>query len=136
LGLSRYGLKEHAMRLMAALFDASLSVDLNRLPELFCGFARRPGEGPTLYPVACSPQSWAAAAPFLLIKAVLGMNVLGAEARVVFQHAALPPFLDQVMIRNLRVASSTADIALHRHPEDVGFIVSGRRGPVEIVTIK
>jgi len=42
----------------------SSMVDLHRLPELFCGIDRRAGEGPTLYPVACSPQAWAAAAPF------------------------------------------------------------------------
>jgi len=29
-----------------------------RMPELICGFTRRPGEGPTLYPSACAPQSW------------------------------------------------------------------------------
>src|SRR5262249_31125702 len=62
LGLSRYGLEEEVLQIMNGLFDASLFLDLHRLPELFCGFVRRPGEGPTLYPVACAPQSWAAAA--------------------------------------------------------------------------
>src|SRR5262249_18706907 len=37
-GFARYDLKEHAMRVMTGLFDASLFLDLNRLPELFCGF--------------------------------------------------------------------------------------------------
>src|SRR5262249_43161444 len=63
-GLARYGLKIAAGRILAGLFDASLFVDLRRLPELFCGFDRRPGEGPTLYPVACAPQAWSAGAPF------------------------------------------------------------------------
>ena len=46
--------------LLSGLFAAAQFFDLHRLPELFCGFPRRPGEGPTLYPVACSPQAWAA----------------------------------------------------------------------------
>ncbi|MFQ5749734.1 MAG: glycogen debranching N-terminal domain-containing protein, partial [Planctomycetota bacterium] len=61
-GLSRYAFKQDGLRILTGLFDASLFLELHRLPELFCGFPRRPGEGPTLYPVACSPQSWAAAA--------------------------------------------------------------------------
>src|SRR5690606_14867347 len=59
-GMSRYGFKDEAMKLLTGIFDVSLFVNLNRLPELFCGFSRRPGAGPTLYPVACSPQAWAA----------------------------------------------------------------------------
>jgi len=49
-----YGLKEDVVQIMNAMFEASLFFDLHRLPELFCGFVRRPGEGPTLYPVACA----------------------------------------------------------------------------------
>src|SRR6185503_4788148 len=74
-GFARYGFIDGAARILAGLFDASLFVDASRLPELFCGFDRRPGEGPTLYPVACSPQSWAAAAPFLLLQACLGLSI-------------------------------------------------------------
>ena len=44
-------------QLLTGLFEASSFVDLSRLPELFCGFRRRPGEGPTRYPVACAPQT-------------------------------------------------------------------------------
>ena len=47
-GFARYGLKEEALAILTALFDASLFMDLHRLPELFCGFLRRPSEGPTL----------------------------------------------------------------------------------------
>ena len=47
---------------------------------------RRTGEGPTLYPVACSPQAWAAAAPFLLIQSCLGLRIEGARNRVVFER--------------------------------------------------
>jgi glycogen debranching enzyme len=135
-GLARYGMKDQAARVLGALFDASLFVDLHRLPELFCGFARRPGEGPTLYPVACSPQAWAAAAPFMLLKSVLGFVVEASDARVRFDHPALPQFLGEVKINKLKVGSSFVDLVLHLYPEDVGINVAGRRGKVEVVAVK
>jgi glycogen debranching enzyme len=48
--------KDIALRILSGLLDLSLFVDLRRLPELICGFPRRPGRGPTLYPVARAPQ--------------------------------------------------------------------------------
>lgn len=135
-GLARYGLKQHALRVMVSLFDASLFTDLHRLPELFCGFSRRPGEGPTDYPVACSPQSWSAAAPFLLLRAVLGLHVEGDAGRVRLEYPVLPAFLEHLTIRGLRVGSSSVDLALRRYPEDVGIHVTGRRGRAEVVAIK
>ncbi len=74
LGLARYGLLDQAERVFDALFSAASYFDLRRLPELFCGFRRRQGAAPTLYPVACAPQAWAAATPFLLLQAVLGLE--------------------------------------------------------------
>ncbi|MCY1069908.1 amylo-alpha-1,6-glucosidase [Nannocystis sp. RBIL2] len=136
LGLSRYNLKDHVLRVMEALFEATRFAELSRLPELFCGFPRRDGAGPTMYPVACSPQAWAATTPLLLLQAALGMSVDGTEGRVRFLRSALPPALERVSLRNLRVGTGNIDLALHRHPEDVGIHILGRRGPVEIVAIK
>jgi glycogen debranching enzyme len=136
LGLSRYGFKDHAARILQGMFDASSFVDLHRLPELFCGFPRRSGEGPTLYPVACSPQAWAAAAPFLMLRAVLGLSIEAAEARINFHYPVLPPFLEDVTLRGLRVGAATVDLHLHRHPDDVGINVLRRSGRVEVVTVK
>jgi len=136
LGLARYNLKDHVLRVMEALFEATQCAELSRLPELFCGFPRRAGAGPTQYPVACSPQAWAATTPLLLLQAALGMSVEGTEGRVRFLRSALPPALERISIRNLRVGAGNVDLALHRHPEDVGIHITGRRGPVEIVGIK
>jgi glycogen debranching enzyme len=136
LGLARYNLKDHALRVMQAMFEATHFADVRRLPELFCGFRRRQGAGPTMYPVACSPQAWAAATPLLLLQAALGMVVEGTEGRVRFLRAALPPSLERISIRNLRVGAGSVDLDLHRHPEDVGIQITGRRGQVEIVSVK
>jgi glycogen debranching enzyme len=135
-GLARYGLNDAAMKVLAGTFDASLFMDLHRLPELFCGFPRRPGEGPTLYPVACSPQAWAAAAVFQLLQACLGLRVDAPAARVSFHFPELPEFLREVHIRGLRVGDASVDVRLEQHGRDVGVNVLGRSGHVEVLVLK
>src|SRR5438552_3329532 len=71
-GLRRYGRTEAFLSMAGALFDAALEWEGARMPELFCGFSRSRGLGPTRYPVACSPQAWAAGVPFHLLGAMLG----------------------------------------------------------------
>src|SRR5207249_3629073 len=124
-----------ATKVLSGLFDASLFVDLHRLPELFCGFMRRPGKSPTLYPVACSPQSWAGAAVFMLLQACLGLSVCAREKQIRFNHPLLPESLQQVEISNLRLSDSCVDIVLERYGQSVGVNTKRRDGFVEIVTI-
>jgi len=135
-GLARYRDKRGVLKILTGMFDASLFFDLNRMPELFCGFHRRPGEGPTWYPVACSPQSWAAATVFLLLHACLGVRIDAAADRVYFDYPLLPPFLREVRIRGLRVGTGSVDLLLTRHGDDVGVNVLGRTGHVEVVLVK
>src|SRR5213075_1281230 len=76
LGMSRYDIPKPVMlKLFSALFNASIFTELHRLPELYCGFRRQPGEGPTLYPVACSPQAWASGSLFMMLQASLGLTL-------------------------------------------------------------
>jgi len=136
-GFARYGLKASAATVIAGLLDASLFFDLHRLPELFCGFPRRAGESPTLYPVACSPQSWASGAVFLLLEACLGLSVLAPEHRLIFSKPFLPAFLPQVTIRDLKVDEARVDLLLTRHTEgDVGVNVLHRDGALDVIVLK
>lgn len=136
-GFARYDLKESAATVLAGLLDASLFFDLHRLPELFCGFPRRPGEAPTRYPVACAPQSWASAAVFLLLEACLGLSVSASERTLTFSKPTLPRFLQQVTIRGLKVADGCTDLLLTRHDEgDVGVNVLRRDGTLDVVVLK
>jgi glycogen debranching enzyme len=135
-GMARYGLKESALAVLTGLFDASVFMDLHRLPELFCGFGRRPGEGPTLYPVACAPQAWSAAAVFLLLQGCLGLTASATDASLCFHYPVLPAFLRDVQIRNLRVGNAVVDLLLLRHGQDVGINVLRREGPLEIRMVK
>jgi len=135
-GLARYGRKEASVRILSGLFDASLFIDLHRLPELFCGFARRHGSGPTLYPVACSPQSWAAGAVFLLLQSCLGLTVDGGEQRIVFERPMLPESLPEITLRRLSAGKGIVDIRIRRYPHDVGITVLERKGKVDVVVVK
>ena len=132
-GMARYGYKEGAVRILTGLFDASLFLDLHRLPELFCGFLRRPGESPTLYPTACAPQAWASAAGFLLLQSCLGLQIDAPRGRLSFVNPVLPPFLERVEIRDLTIGNARIDLILDRHPKDVGLTVTRRTGDVEVV---
>jgi glycogen debranching enzyme len=130
-GLTRYGFTDHANRILSGLFEASLFVEY-RLPELFCGFYRRDGEGPVPYPVACSPQSWAAASVFLLLQAILGMKIDAAASRLSFVRPVLPEFLDEIQIKNLKVGDGSVDLRIHRRARYATVEIERREGSVEV----
>ena len=132
-GLARYGFKEAATRILSALFDASQFMELDRLPELYCGFERRDREGPTLYPVACNPQAWSSAAIFFVLQAVLGTRIEAAAHRLYFNDPHLPKSIQRLEINNLTVNSSAVDISLIRHNDKVSVNVPRRDGLMEII---
>jgi glycogen debranching enzyme len=125
-----------ALRVMSGMLDLSENVNQHRLPELICGFGRRKGKGPTLYPVACSPQAWAAGSVFMVLQACLGLEVRAQESRVYLHHSALPESLEEVHIRNLRVGSASVDLSFERYAETVGVNIERRVGTVEIVALR
>jgi glycogen debranching enzyme len=135
-GMASYGFKQGALKILGGLFDASQFLELHRLPELLCGFSRRPGEGPTLYPVACSPQTWSSVAVFLLLQSCLGLRIEAPRARLSFSQPVLPPFLEHIEIKNLRIGEAAVDLSLERHAKDVGINILRREGRVEIVVTK
>jgi glycogen debranching enzyme len=134
-GMSRYGHTEAAMHLLASTFEASLKFEAHRLPELFCGFPRRQGAGPVLYPVACSPQAWASAAVFGMLQACLGLELLADGAQVVLRSPRLPPFMDWMRIERLGAPGPTVDLLLQRHERSVGVEVLRKDAGVRVVVV-
>ncbi len=132
LGTSRHGLVDHTRAITRAMYDVSTHVDLHRMPELFCGLVRRSDEGPTAYPVACSPQAWSAAAVLMLVEACLGMHIDAPRRRLVFHNPTLPDGVDHLMIRGLRVRDASIDLAVERHRDDVAVLVVRRDGPLAV----
>jgi glycogen debranching enzyme len=132
-GAARYHAKALTTRVFAGLFDASTYFALHRLPELYCGFARRYGEAPTRYPVACSPQSWAAGAAFLLVESALGMSIDAHRRQIVFAHPALPESVDELRIRNLSLGEAFVDVAVSRVGGSVAVTVERRGGKIDVI---
>jgi glycogen debranching enzyme len=114
------------------MFDAAAYMDLRRLPELFCGFQRRPGRGPTHYPVACAPQAWAAATPFALIEAALGFEFAPASCEIRLRNPRLPRFLGQLVLRNLRLGAASVDLMVRRQGDEVSVELLRTSGKVEV----
>ncbi len=135
-GLARYGYTGQALKIMEGLFQTSIAMDLHRLPELFCGFRRRPGLGPILYPLSCAPQAWAAGAVFLLLQSSLGLSIDGGAKEVRLTYPALPPFLDEVRLAGLKIGEASVDLLIRRYGDDVAVNVLRREGSVNVVVVK
>lgn len=132
LGLAKYGLKHGASVIFEALFDAATYMEMMRFPELFCGFPRRRGMAPTLYPVACSPQAWASAAPFALLQACLGLRLDHAKREICFHNPHLPRFLEEIQINDLRLADASVNLRLRRRGANTEVAIISRRGDIAI----
>ena len=132
LGLARYEQKHAIDSLFGGLFSAATYMDQRRLPELFCGFQRQRGHGPTLYPVACSPQAWASATPFTLLEASLGLEFDPFKGEIRLRNPRLPEFLDEVMLRDLRLSSSSVDLRVRRHGETVSLDTPRISGDIRV----
>ncbi|TDH58897.1 amylo-alpha-1,6-glucosidase [Dankookia rubra] len=136
LGLAHYGHRAAAAKLLEGLTAAAGKLDLRRLPELFCGFPRRGGQGPTAYPVACAPQAWAAAAPIGLLGACLGLSFDPAARLVRLDRPVLPAGLDRVLLRGLSLGGARIDVQLARaEGQSVAMSVPGRRGEIGAVLL-
>jgi glycogen debranching enzyme len=133
-GLAHYGFRDMAGEVLSGLLSVSTFVDLNRLPELFCGLDRRAREGPTLYPVACAPQAWAAGAVFLLLQSCLGLSLSAEKKQIRLDGPHLPEAIPELWIRDLRVADAHIDLFLERRNNLVRLQILDKRGEVDVIT--
>ena len=134
LGFGRHGHVAEALRICSSLLAASRCFDLQRMPELFCGFERREGDCCVPYPVACSPQAWAAGAVLMLLQACLGLEIDAAAGRVLLNRPHLPPEIDHVRIGGLEVgASAHTELLVERGRGGVARLVHTSGAPVVLV---
>jgi glycogen debranching enzyme len=117
-GFKRYGCHSDTNEVISQIAEAAQYFRYYRLPELFCGFAKDTvyGSGPSEYPVSCSPQAWAAAAPILMMQTILGLQVDAPAGRVSIDPR-LPEWLSNVRVANLRVGESRVNLTVHRHDD-------------------
>jgi glycogen debranching enzyme len=132
LGMARYGFHEHVERVFEVILAAASYMELRRLPELYCGFRRRPGAGSTLYPVACSPQAWASGSLFLMIQALLSIEFHPESREIRFRNPRLPASISQLTLRQLNMNSALVDIELRRSGSHVSMRVLRNVGEVQV----
>jgi glycogen debranching enzyme len=133
-GLKRYGFDAATGRIATALFDVAAGMRDFRLPELFCGFDRDGSRAIVAYPVACIPQAWAAAAPFMLLQAMLGISAHAPENRLTVDRPRLPDLLSSVELRDIRVGRSKVSLAVRRAESgSTGFSLIEPHGDVRVI---
>jgi glycogen debranching enzyme len=133
-GMKRAGRHEAADRIASRMFEAARHSPDFRLPELFCGFDRGVSATPVPYPVACSPQAWAAATPLFLLQTMLGMRAEAADQRLELDRPHLPGWLGKVTLHDLRVGDRTVDLLFHRwRGTTTSAEVLRRSAPLELV---
>jgi len=135
LGMARYGFHEHVDKVFEAMLAAASYMELRRFPELYCGFRRRPGAGPTLYPVACSPQAWASGSLFLMIQALLSIEFSPESREIRFRNPRLPVSINQITLRQLRMNGALVDVELQRAGSHVSMRVLRNVGEVQVSMI-
>ena len=126
-GFARYGFREEAAEITSALIEAGRRFPNSQLPELWCGFQRdlRFSSRPADYLVSCIPQAWSAGMVFLCLRTLLGMDADLATQRLVIDPA-LPPWLERVDVRDLRVFDTRLTFRVRRTPRGDHRIVGGR----------
>ena len=135
IGLRNYGFSGAVDRVFAGMLHAASYMEFQRLPELFCGFRRRRNRGPTLYPVACSPQAWAAATPFALLGALLGLEFDANAKEIRLRSPHLPSFIEDLTIKGLRLGDSTIDLGLHGRGDDISMRILRNDGNIRVAAI-
>jgi glycogen debranching enzyme len=112
-GLASYGLYHEAMKAFDGLAAAMAYFRDHRLPELFCGIGKRSG-AVVRYPVACSPQAWASAAPLLLVQSILGIEADAPHRRLVVKNPRLPRDVRKLELHGMRIGSALVSISFRR----------------------
>jgi glycogen debranching enzyme len=132
-GMRAYGLSSPFVTLAGGLFEAVLQFENLRMPELFCGFTRVPGHGPTRYPVACAPQAWAAGVVFHLVAAMLALRPEAQDNQLTLARPTLPPWLTWIELRGLRIAKSRLALRITQGTDSAAVELLGRDGDAELV---
>lgn len=135
-GLARYGLHAESAKVFQALYDTALHFRDYRLPELFCGMSRHGSGEPVRYPVSCSPQAWAAGAPFLLLTGLLGIRPDAAAGELAIVDPHLPPSLRRLRIENLCIGGSRVALEFERDGDRTHcnvLAISGAKLKVSVV---
>ncbi len=135
MGFKRYGFEDEVNEVATALYDACRAFDYYRLPELFCGMPRTRHNVPVRYPIACSPQAWAAGSMLHLLQAILGLDPNAPEEELSIVRPRLPSWLDRIRLSRLTVGQSTVDLVLHRRDNRTEVDIAAIEGKLKVSVI-
>ncbi|HUA33225.1 MAG TPA: glycogen debranching N-terminal domain-containing protein [Candidatus Binataceae bacterium] len=135
-GLARIKGRRGVARILNGLRQAADYLGTGSLPELFCGFPRDERLGPVPYPVACHPQAWSAASIFMILRAMLGMEIRAFDSKLVMDSPTMPEWLDWLKIENLKVGDGAVSLIVRRVPEGASIGILERRGDVTVEVLK
>jgi glycogen debranching enzyme len=131
LGFKRYGFAAEAGQIARDVVEAASYFTSYRLPELYAGITRRPGNYPVQYPGANVPQAWAAGAVFHLLQALLGLRA-DAPHHCLYVDPALPAWLPDLELQGLSVGTAKVDLQVRRDGERSVWDATVREGNLEV----
>lgn len=135
MGFKRYGFEDEVNEVATALYDACRSFDYYRLPELFCGMPRTRYNVPVRYPIACSPQAWAAGSMLHVLQAILGLDANAPAEELRIARPRLPSWLDRVRLTRLTVGQGSVDLILHRSDTRTEVDISAIEGRLKVSVV-
>ncbi len=130
LGMGLLKGNEQANKVISGLIESSQSFENQRLPELFCGYSREEGT-PVPYPVACSPQAWAAGTALTFVRTMLGLypNIENNQLAI---HPKLLPEMSDLSLENLPLGDGYLSLEVRQdssghqvdiHKNTTGFLI-------------
>ena len=131
LGFKRYGFSEEASRIAHDVVLAASYFVSYRLPELYAGIERRPGNFPVQYLGANVPQAWAAGSIFLFVQLMLGLRA-DAPHNTVYVDPWLPDWVPDLTLKGLRVGEGKVDLRFWREGERTRWEVLNQEGELEV----
>ncbi len=132
-GLRKYRFDGEALKVFSGIYQAATHFDLYRLPELFAGFGQDQYRVPVHYPVACSPQAWAAASIPFMLQSMLGLTPDAFAGHLNIIRPTLPDWLDWVVIRGIQVGEGHVDLRYERSGGTTLVAVLHKKGDVQVV---
>ncbi len=131
-GLRRYGFDTEARKVFTGIYQAATRFEHYRLPELFAGFSKDEYGTPVHYPVACSPQAWAAGSLPYMLQSLLGLAPDAFAHRLGIVRPCLPDWLEWVEVRGVQVGQGSVDLRYERSGQLTLVAVLHKRGDIRV----
>lgn len=132
-GFKKYGYDQQAAMVIDAIIEAAFHFPLERLPELYCGYAKETHSVPISYPTACHPQAWAAASVPSMLATAVGLEADAFAKRLIVRQPRLPWTLPNLTLKGVRVGQAKVDLAFQRREGETHVKVTHIEGECQVI---